>query len=868
MAITAALMYARVSSSTGTGTGLYKKARLAATRINFFGPNVLCTVGGTARQANFDREQYRVTQRRRGQPTQLTIEFFGFTPTVGQEVILGAGALTNRLFRGKITSVEQVRFRQNQGRIIYACTCLDWGYDVDGARHVSAKFTSSTGTAIAVALVGTFAPAGFTANNVQGGLATLSEIQFTMQSLNGALQQLCDRLGGYFYWDFNKDLHLFTTDASGVPTESLTSSNKHVRNFRYKQDIEDLRNRIYVEGNGTTIPVVLAAGVDKVPLDDSSMFSSSGGIAKLESQSITYTSVTAVTTATTVAGVPQSPSRIVSAAAVAGSSGGVLGTVSYKVVHRSDRGDSEPSTVGGGSSATVAAVSAPGAPITVTPSTTVDGGVTPGTRNYTTTFVTPEGETLAGDRTTNKTIAAVLAPSGSLTVTPGAGGSVPVSSTFNVGVSYVTAAGQTEVSWFGTVSTSGVQNRISWSSIPVSSDGRVTARKLWRSASSGDIASMQLLTTINDNSTTTYTDNSANASLGVYATLQAIDNTTGGQYDLTTIPTSADARVTARKIYRTTNGGAAYKLLTTISDNVTTVYTDTTKDESLGDVEPTVDTSGGGVVSMTVPVGAAGVTSRRIYRTENGGSVYKYQGSIADNTTTAYTDSKADANLGDDAPTASTVRHAAGSTTLRVLEMSGIPSGVGSWVKVGSNYITFSGLSGASGEGTLTTVPASGVGAILADIPAGTPVQVVNRLTGIPTSGTGALLYATTIGDSINLMVQVDDTTSQGTYGVREWFVQDRRLGSDGATTRGNAELALRKDPRISGTCETTDPKIRAGAPWTLNNWSLTGTVVIEQVTTRSPKDRPQPLAEVQFASRSIEDLYAQLRELKDRLNR
>jgi len=55
-----------------------------------------------------------------------------------------------------------------------------------------------------------------------------------------------------------------------------------------------------------------------------------------------------------------------------------------------------------------------------------------------------------------------------------------------------------------------------------------------------------------------------------------------------TIPVSANTRVTARKIYRTLDGGSVYYLLTTISDNTTTTYADTTVDADLGtDLGPT-----------------------------------------------------------------------------------------------------------------------------------------------------------------------------------------------------------------------------------------------------------------------------------------
>lgn len=54
---------------------------------------------------------------------------------------------------------------------------------------------------------------------------------------------------------------------------------------------------------------------------------------------------------------------------------------------------------------------------------------------------------------------------------------------------------------------------------------------------------------------------------------------------LTSIPTGSTLggqTVSNRKIYRTEAGGSTWKLLTTIADNTTTVYTDTTADASLG----------------------------------------------------------------------------------------------------------------------------------------------------------------------------------------------------------------------------------------------------------------------------------------------
>jgi hypothetical protein len=60
---------------------------------------------------------------------------------------------------------------------------------------------------------------------------------------------------------------------------------------------------------------------------------------------------------------------------------------------------------------------------------------------------------------------------------------------------------------------------------------------------------------------------------------------------LSVIPVSPARSVTSRKIYRTAAGGSEFKLVTTLADNTTTTYTDNTADASLGATAPTVLTA-------------------------------------------------------------------------------------------------------------------------------------------------------------------------------------------------------------------------------------------------------------------------------------
>src|SRR3990167_5012788 len=69
------------------------------------------------------------------------------------------------------------------------------------------------------------------------------------------------------------------------------------------------------------------------------------------------------------------------------------------------------------------------------------------------------------------------------------------------------------------------------------------------------------------------------------------DKTVNGQVSLTVIPTGNTGIVTQRKVYRTAAGGSVYKLLTTIADNTTTTYTDNTADSGLGANAPSANTA-------------------------------------------------------------------------------------------------------------------------------------------------------------------------------------------------------------------------------------------------------------------------------------
>jgi hypothetical protein len=367
----------------------------------------------------------------------------------------------------------------------------------------------------------------------------------------------------------------------------------------------------------------------------------------------------------------------------------------------------------------------------------------------------------------------------------------------------------------GAPSRNSTGGQIGLSSIPVSSDARVRRRRLYRTKAGG--TEYFLLRTIDDNTTTALTDNIPDTSLTDSAPAEAQD--AGAAIKLTGLEVSSDPRVTGRAIYRTVAGGTEFRYVASI-DNVVTTFTDTTPDAQLGATSPPTNTFGGdAVIVSSIPLGPAGTVARKIYRTEAGGSVYKYAGTIGDALTTTYTDFKADADLGDPAPAASQLGPVAGDTTLRVSDLSKFNAN-GGWAIVSGQPIRYTARSAASGEGTITGIPASGVGAILVDIATDEAVVNSGYLTGV--SGLDTAVEA---GTAIRLRVMRENTAAQtalatleGGDGIHEHTIDAGDLATVAECEHaGDRELDDFDAGEDSFTYVTRDPNLGSNRTLTIN---------------------------------------------------
>jgi hypothetical protein len=195
----------------------------------------------------------------------------------------------------------------------------------------------------------------------------------------------------------------------------------------------------------------------------------------------------------------------------------------------------------------------------------------------------------------------------------------------------------------------------------------------------------------------------------------------------------------------------------------------------------------------------------------------------------------------------------------------------------GSQVFRYTGRSASVGSGTLTGIPASGIGSLTAPVRAGT-IKAVPHLTGIPSTGTGSVVYAISKGDPVNIVVERQDIPAQaalagfvGGDGIHEDFLSDGTLGLIELTARADARLLERKNAFEAVTFETRDPTVRVGRTLSiaLTSPAISGTYKIQRVQISElgadggrASSRLFPLRNVEASTKhwSFEDLLRQVR--------
>ena len=653
---------------------------------------------------------------------------------------------------------------------------------------------------------------------------------------------------------------------------------------------------MYVEGRGSRALGAVAAGDTMIPLEAVDMFAAAADVfvkvsfqgAEGAAQHVSYAGVVNVPGVGSLVGPGNGPPGAPTVAVAAGT-GLPTGTFGYAYSDVTPSGESLPGPM---ATITTGGLPAPGAAPTVAAPTA--GGLIPaGVHQWGVTFKTAAGETTPGPLSAVVTTGGPSIPNPTVAPT----GSTPPNNYFanlvedgfyKIKYAYatdtaappanVTVASPPSASIQANNSGGAANNAAIAVSIPCSADPAVKYVHVYRTTNGGSTFYRGSLAANVPGTFFNYAGTVSDATIVTQGTEPGANTTpTLSTVALSAIPLGG-AGVTQRAVYRTSNG-IPLKLLATIPDNTTTTLIDTFS--SVSTEAPTANTAAANQVAVSnIAPGPSPTTRRNIYRTTVNGSAatLKLDGWFLDNTSTSYTDFLADASLGAAAPTGDTSALqvpagsvAAGAPSLIVANVSVFPA-AGGWVIIGNGeqVIRYTAKSATA----ITGIPATGIGAIKAAVAYNSTVTIAPMLTGIPATGARALARPLAAGDEVYLVVQVDDTARQaqlaaamGGTGIREEWVQDRRLSIGEARARGRATLTVRALSQDTLRYRCRDLLTAAGksitvtlpAPLNLNTVYKIQTVTIDNFRPY-PTQYPTYTVEASSARFSFEDWLRALR--------
>lgn len=302
--------------------------RAGASRAGYFPAISALSVGGTVVTGRGVKPTIDILDEMNEIPNTATLQVRGsstFTPAKGQEILIGLGNLTNRIFAGHVMTVRQHQPRKNQKKPIFDLECVDYTWQLDWKRVQGKTWTSTAVGAIASDIVSTFATA-FTMR-VEANLTAVTFQSNHDERVSEALSRLMTMVGGYWYVDYDRVVHIFVNPEPDATSIALDSTNTAFWDFSYAEDVTQVRTRVRVTGGASATTAVAAVGATSLAIDDTRLFASTGGYALTGANQITYTGKSTTEGPGNLTGIPSSSTGSILTSVAQGESVRVLAIV-------------------------------------------------------------------------------------------------------------------------------------------------------------------------------------------------------------------------------------------------------------------------------------------------------------------------------------------------------------------------------------------------------------------------------------------------------------------------------------------------------------------------------------------------------------
>jgi hypothetical protein len=692
-------------------------------------------------------------------PNTCTLTVQGNRPSEGSELVIAYGSASNpaRLFAGNVVRVTQLYVVGRPVNVLWQVEGIDYTWALN-RRLVIGRYTSLSASAIALDLVAKWAPAGFT-TGIEAGLPVLDEISFTNTPLMDAFAQLATRIGGYAECDYFKVIRLWLT-ATGTPPTALTPTHPSLQEFQVMRDLSQVVTRALVEGGGANALALVPPGETRIPVEDATWYADDGGRLTSGPQRLTYTGRVEAgggAMASAVGGGTGNTAPL-SAPTVGTAAGAGLpaGTYRYAYTWTTTAGESLPSPM---APFNTASAGGPSAAPSATPK--AGAGLGSGSYRYCYTWVTATGETVASPvATASTTSTATAPPTNGPSVTPGLGAGLAAGS-YTYAVTFTTATGET------TRSTNNAGLTASQASDPtIAPDPHYIGTAVSGKLTPDTDYKVGYFYAADNQTPSPYTTKIS--PLGTIRT-----STLGGQYvDLNSNISGAPsggkywlciaAKGTSSPLY--------YYPWDNSMTNIGKYFTDAELVQQ-PQANQTVNNCGKAqAILANIPIGPAGVTGRKLYRTVKNGSTSTFGlcATINNNVATslATPDTLADSSLGPAPPATNTTTQATQQVTLAGIAAG--PSGVTSrklyrTVVNGGTYYLLTTIAGnaattytdAAADSALgTTQPPTTSTAVLAQ-------AVLSAIAVGPTLTNGRKVYRTVKnGSALKLLATITNNTA------------------------------------------------------------------------------------------------------------
>lgn len=241
-------------------------ARMGATRLGYFYPNLIIKVAGTDITRQVVEGSLVIEDELHEQPNKCTFEVFDPTtpPAADDAVIVASGCDQDGLrdFVGVVANVRQMKPLKGQtSRYEVDCT-EDASWEINRLL-ITQSWVSTSATDIVLDIMAA-SGSSIGTGAVQTGLATVTAFSCENQKTDSALTDLAMQIGARWYVE-DDVLHFFTSETVQQAL-ALTDSATHFWGLTYTTDQKELCTRAIAEGQSHEVMIDVPAGSTTVPI--------------------------------------------------------------------------------------------------------------------------------------------------------------------------------------------------------------------------------------------------------------------------------------------------------------------------------------------------------------------------------------------------------------------------------------------------------------------------------------------------------------------------------------------------------------------------------------------------------------------------